>query len=29
MNVRLPKNEDIRIANSDDVARIMRKALLR
>lgn len=29
MNVRLPKDEDIRIANSSDIARIMRRVLLR
>jgi len=29
MNVRLPKDEDIHIANSDDIARIMRRVLLR
>ena len=29
MNVRLPKDEDIHIANSKDIARIMRKILLR
>jgi len=29
MTVRLPKDEDIRIANSEDIARIMRKILLR
>jgi DNA repair protein RadC len=29
MNVRLPRNEDINIANSKDIARIMRKILLR
>ena len=29
MNVRLPKDEDIRIANTEDVARIMQKVLLR
>ncbi len=29
MNVRIPRNEDIRIANSNDIARIMRRILLR
>ena len=29
MNVRLPKDEDINIANGEDIARIMRKILLR
>lgn len=29
MNVRLPKDEDVRIANGQDLARIMRKILLR
>jgi DNA repair protein RadC len=29
MNVRLPRNEDINIANGKDIARIMRKILLR
>lgn len=29
MNVRLPKDEDIHIANTKDIARIMRKILLR
>ncbi len=29
MNVRLPKDEDIKIANGQDIARIMRKILLR
>ncbi len=29
MNVRLPKDEDIRIANQDDIARIMQKVLMR
>lgn len=29
MNIRLPKDEDIHIANSDDIARIMRRVLLR
>lgn len=29
MNVRLPKDEDLRIANQEDIARIMQKVLLR
>ncbi|WP_299548635.1 JAB domain-containing protein [Seonamhaeicola sp.] len=29
MNVRIPKDENIRIANTRDIARIMRKVLLR
>ncbi|GAA3515319.1 hypothetical protein GCM10022393_31630 [Aquimarina addita] len=29
MTVRLPKDENVRIANSEDIARIMRKILLR
>lgn len=29
MNIRLPKDEDINIANGEDIARIMRKILLR
>ncbi|KAF2515839.1 JAB domain-containing protein [Flavobacterium salilacus subsp. salilacus] len=29
MNVRIPKDEDIHIANTKDIARIMRKILLR